>query len=206
MTIQFENELIRSVQNGSANAFEALVTENEAHIFKLCLRMTGNREDAADLTQEAFLKAYRSIASFRGDCRFSSWMIRIASNVCLDFLRSKSKKQTVPLTTENDDGEEAELDIPDTAPLPEDRLLSGELKASISRGLERLSDEQRQILVLRELDGLSYDEIAGTLGIEVGTVKSRIFRARKRLCAFLLREGNIPESLSSSIKGGEQSE
>lgn len=206
MTIEFENELIRSVQNGSANAFEALVTENEAHIFKLCLRMTGNREDAADLTQEAFLKAYRSIASFRGDCRFSSWMIRIASNVCLDFLRSKSKKQTVPLTTENDDGEEAELDIPDAAPLPEDRLLSGELKASISRGLERLSDEQRQILVLRELDGLSYDEIAGTLGIEVGTVKSRIFRARKRLCAFLLRDGNIPESLSSSIKGGEQSE
>lgn len=206
MTIEFENELIRSVQNGSANAFEALVTENEAHIFKLCLRMTGNREDAADLTQEAFLKAYRSIASFRGDCRFSSWMIRIASNVCLDFLRSKSKKQTVPLTTENDDGEEAELDITDTAPLPEDRLLSGELKASISRGLERLSDEQRQILVLRELDGLSYDEIAGTLGIEVGTVKSRIFRARKRLCAFLMRDGNIPESLSSSFKGGEQSE
>lgn len=206
MTIEFENELIRSVQNGSANTFEALVTENEAHIFKLCLRMTGNREDAADLTQEAFLKAYRSIASFRGDCRFSSWMIRIASNVCLDFLRSKSRKQTVPLTTENDDGEEAELDIPDTAPLPEDRLLSGELKASISRGFERLSDEQRQILVLRELDGLSYDEIAGTLGIEIGTVKSRIFRARKRLCAFLLREGNIPESLSSSIKGGEQSE
>lgn len=206
MTIEFENELIRSVQNGNANAFEALVTENEAHIFRLCLRMTGNREDAADLTQEAFLKAYRSIASFRGDCRFSSWMIRIASNVCLDFLRSKSKKQTVPLTVENDEGEETELEIADIAALPEDKLLSGELKSSISRGLERLSDEQRQILILRELNGLSYDEIAKTLDIEVGTVKSRIFRARKRLCAFLLCDGNIPESLSSSIKGGEQSE
>lgn len=202
MTPEFESELIRSVKDGNADAFESLVTENERAVFTLCLRMTGNREDAEDLTQEAFLKAYRSIGTFRGDCRFSSWMTRIASNVCLDFLRSKSKKQTVSLSVETDDGEDIELDLPDTAALPEDRLLTEQLKASLSRGLDHLSTEQRQILILRELGGLGYDEIAKRLSIESGTVKSRIFRARKRLCVFLLNDGNIPDDFSSSVKGG----
>lgn len=111
MTVEFENEIIRSVLGGNANAFEALVTENEAAIFSLCLRMSGDRSDAADLTQETFLKAYRSLGSFRGDCRFSSWLRRIASSVCLDFLRSKSKKREQSLSIESDDGEDAELEI-----------------------------------------------------------------------------------------------
>ncbi len=204
MTPEFENEIIRSVKNGNADAFESLVTENEAAVFTLCLRMTGNREDAADLTQEAFLKAYRSIGSFRGDCRFASWMTRIASNVCLDFLRSKSKKQTVSLISRDDDGEEIEAELPDLRALPEDELLDAELKASVRRGLDTLGDGQRQILILRELGGLSYDEIAEKLCLERGTVKSRIFRARKRLCEFLLKDGNIPDGFSSRVNGGEK--
>lgn len=204
MTVEFENEIIRSVLGGNANASEALVTENEAAIFSLCLRMCGDRSDAADLTQEAFLKAYRSLGSFRGDCRFSSWLRRIASSVCLDFLRSKSKKREQSLSIENDDGEEAELEIPDLRELPEDSLMRERLRDSVRRGMERLPEEQRRILVLRELGGLGYEEIADKLGIECGTVKSRIFRARKRLCAFLIKDGNIPDSFSSSLKGCEE--
>lgn len=204
MTLEFENEIIRSVKDGNIDAFESLVTENERAVFTLCLRMTGSREDAEDLTQETFVKAYRSLGSFRGDCRFSSWVTRIASNVCLDFLRSKSKKRTVPLTVENDDGEETELDIPDVHDLPEDRLTNSELRRSVRRGLDTLGDAQRQTLILRELGGLSYEEIAEKLGIEPGTVKSRIFRARKQLCAFLINDGNIPEKFSSSSNGGDK--
>lgn len=205
MTVEFENVIIRAVLDGNKDAFESLVTENETAVYRLCFRMTGNSEDAADLTQDAFIKAYRSLASFRGDCRFSAWVSRIAANVCLDFLRSKSRKQTLALSTKDNDGEDIELEIPDFRELPEDVLLRERLRDSVHRGLDSLSDEQRRILVLRELGGLGYEEIARELNIETGTVKSRIFRARRKLCAFLVRDGNIPDSFSSANKGGGQS-
>ena len=204
MTREQEAAIVRKVLGGDANAFETLVLEYEKNVYNIALRMTGNSEDAADMTQEAFIKAYNSLQSFRGDSKFSVWLYRIVSNVCLDFLRSKNRRPTVSLSVEDDDGEDTQLDVADESQSPElllDRKLTRE---SVRRGLDSLPPDYRQILLLRDIQGLSYDEIAQALGLEVGTVKSRIFRARKRLCNFLIDDGNISDfSSSGKMKGGE---
>ena len=204
MTREQEAAIVRKVLGGDANAFETLVLEYEKNVYNIALRMTGNSEDAADMTQEAFIKAYNSLQAFRGDSKFSVWLYRIVSNVCLDFLRSKNRRPTVSLSVEDDDGEDAQLDVADESQSPElllDRKLT---RDSVRRGLDSLPPDYRQILLLREIQGLSYDEIAQALGLEVGTVKSRIFRARKRLCNFLIDDGNISDfSSSGKMKGGE---
>ena len=202
MTREQEAAVIQAVLDGDINAYELLVKEYEKNVYNLALRMVGNSEDAADMSQEAFIKAYNSLTSFRGDSKFSVWLFRIVSNVCLDYLRSRGRRQTVSLSTENDDGEDVEIDIADETQSPE-RLLDRRLtRDAVRRGLAALPPEHRQILLLREIQGLSYDEIADALGIEAGTVKSRIFRARKKLCAFLIKDGNIPEFVSSSKQRG----
>ena len=204
MTREQEAAIVRKVLGGDANAFETLVLEYEKNVYNIALRMTGNSEDAADMTQEAFIKAYNSLQSFRGDSKFSVWLYRIVSNVCLDFLRSKNRRPTVSLSVEDDDGEDAQLDVADESQSPElllDRKLT---RDSVRRGLDSLPPDYRQILLLREIQGLSYDEIAQALSLEVGTVKSRIFRARNRLCTFLIDDGNISDfSSSGKMKGGE---
>ena len=204
MTVLFENEIIRSVLRGNVNDFEKLVTAYEKNVYNIALRMVGDPDDAADMTQETFIKAYRSLSSFRGDSKFSSWLYRIASNVCLDFLRSRSRHPQVSLSSSDEDGRTA-FELPDMSRNPEEQLMKKLSMEAVRRGLEQLPEQQRQILVLRELGGLSYAELAQTLGLEEGTVKSRIFRARKRLCALLLRDGNISGGAASvSGKGGSE--
>lgn len=206
MTREQENAVVRAVLNGDVNAFEMLVREYEKNVYNLALRMVGNSEDAADMSQEAFIKAYNSLDSFRGDSKFSVWLYRIVSNVCLDFIRSRKRKQTVSLSVEDDNGDDVELDIADDTQSPE-RLMDKQLtREAVRRGLDSLPPGQRQILLLREIQGLSYDEIAEVLNVEAGTVKSRIFRARKKLSAFLLEDGNLPDFISSSkLRGGDLS-
>ncbi len=197
-----EKEIIERVLGGDANAFEELVLRYEGTVYNLALRMVSNREDAADMTQETFIKAYNSLSSFRGDSKFSVWLYRICSNVCLDFLRSKSRRPQTSLTSLDDD-DDVQLDIPDHAAGPEEQLMKKLSMQSVSEGLERLPDKQRQILAMREIGGMSYAEIGAALSLEEGTVKSRIFRARKKLCTFLIESGNIPETLASKgTKGG----
>lgn len=201
MTEVSEKKIIEKVLGGDANTFEELVLKYEKTVYNLALRMVGDRDDAFDMTQEAFIKAYGSLSSFRGDSKFSVWIYRITTNVCLDFLRSKSRKQQVSLTVSDDD-EDAQLDIPDPSSAPEQQLMQKMSMQSVEEGLKTLPDKQRQILVMRELGGMSYAEIGAALSLEEGTVKSRIFRARKRLCTFLLDSGNIPDSLASKgMKG-----
>ena len=204
MTVLFENEIIRSVLRGNVNDFEKLVTAYDKNGYNIALRMVGDPEDAADMTQETFIKAYRALSSFRGDSKFSSWLYRIASNVCLDFLRSRSRHPQVSLSTVDED-DRATFELPDMRQNPEEQLMKKLGMEAVRRGLEQLPEQQRQILVLRELGGLSYAELAQTLGLEEGTVKSRIFRARKRLCALLLCDGNISDGEASvSGKGGAE--
>ena len=204
MTREQEAAIVRKVLKGDTNAFETLVLEYEKNVYNIALRMTGNSEDASDMTQEAFIKAFNSLQSFRGDSKFSVWLYRIVSNVCLDFLRSRNRRPTVSLSVEDDDGEDTQLDVADESQSPElllDRKLTRE---SVRRGLDSLPPDYRQILLLREIQGFSYEEISKALHLEVGTVKSRIFRARKRLCSFLINDRNIPEfSSSGKMKGGE---
>ena len=202
MTREQEAEVIRRVQNGDANAYEVLVTAYEKNVYNLALRMTGNAQDAEDMAQEAFLKAYNSLDSFRGDSKFSVWLYRIVSNVCLDFLRRQKRRPATSLSVEDDEGEDVQLDIPDDSQSPQELLERKLTREAVRQGLAQLPEEQRQILLLREIQGLSYEEIGLALSLEPGTVKSRIFRARKRLCAFLLADGNIPDVFASSKMGG----
>lgn len=206
MTREQENAVVRSILDGDVNAYELLVKEYEKSVYNLALRMVGNSEDAADMSQEAFIKAYNSLTSFRGDSKFSVWLYRIVSNVCLDFIRSRKRKQTMSLSTEDDDGDSVEMDIADDTQSPE-RLMEKQLtRDAVRRGLASMPPIQREILLLREIQGLSYDEIAEVLNLEAGTVKSRIFRARKKLSAFFIEDGNIPDFISSSkLRGGDLS-
>ena len=206
MTREQEAAVINAVLDGDVNAYEYLVKAYEKNVSNLALRMVGNSEDAYDMSQEAFIKAYNSLHSFRGDSKFSVWLYRIVSNVCLDYLRARNRKATVSLSVENDDGEDVELDIADEASSPQALLDRSLTRDAVRRGLQALPPDHREILLLREIQGLSYGEIADTLDLEVGTVKSRIFRARKKLCAFLVKDGNIPDYVSSSkLRGGDLS-
>lgn len=202
MTREEELEIILRVRAGDTDAFEALVLEHQNKVYSLALRMVGNEEDARDMAQEAFIRAFNSLASFRGESKFSVWLYRLTSNICIDFLRGRAKRRTVSLSWEDEDGEEGELEIPDERFSPEARLERTELRESVRRGLDSLSPEYREILLLREINGLSYDEISRALNLEEGTVKSRIFRGRKKLSEFLIREGNIPGSIASNERKG----
>ena len=202
MTRQEEAQVIERVLAGDVNAYEELVTKYEKSVYNLALRMTDNAEDAADMAQEAFIKAYNSLSGFRGDSKFSVWLYRIVSNVCLDFLRKQSRRPAVSLSVEDDDGEEVQMDVPDDSMSPQQMLERQLTREAVREGLSQLPEDYRQILLLRELQGLSYDEIAQALDIGVGTVKSRIFRAREKLCEFLNQTGNIPDYVASSNKRG----
>ena len=203
MTREQEYLIVLRVLEGDTNAFEELVLEYEKKVYNVALRMLNNSEDAADMTQEAFIKAYNSLSGFRGDSKFSVWLTRIVSNLCLDFMRSRNRRPTVSLSMEDEDGEDVQLDIADTSQSPEQLLERSLTRESVRRGLQSLPEDYREILLLREIQGLSYDEIAAALDIEVGTVKSRIFRGRKKLCDSLTKDGNIPEFVSSGrTRGG----
>ncbi len=201
MTKEEERSLLQRAQRGDADAFEEIVRANEKTAYHLALRQLGSREAAEDAAQEVFLKAYTSLGSFRGDSRLSVWLYRITSNVCVDMLRRR--RETVSLYTENEDGEPMELELPDERFDPAALAERKDLRERIGKALEQLPPDAREILLLRELGGRRYDEIAETLGIDIGTVKSRIFRARKKLCALL--DGNISDGVpSKERKGGVQ--
>ena len=203
MTREEEYELVLKEQSGDSASFEKLVLDNQTRVYNLALRMVGNEDDAFDMSQEAFIKAYNSIDTFRGDSRFSVWMYRLTTNVCLDFLRSRSRKAHSSLTyfdDEEDGGKE--LEIPDERFSPETLAEKKELRKAVVRGLKKLPADYRAILLLREIEGLSYEEIADALELEAGTVKSRIFRARKKLCEILTADRNF-YYISSSNKQKE---
>lgn len=191
-----EMAVIRRAQRGDTKAFEALLSAYEKPVYNLCLRMTGNAEDAADLTQEAFLKIWRGLENYKFESSFSTWVYRLTTNVSIDFLRGKKRRQTVSITVEEEDGV-AELEVPDPAPLPEEQLLLREKKAQIASAMNQLDEEARLILTLRILEDLSYEEIARVTGLKDGTVKSRLARARLKLKKILTESGNIVPGSSS---------
>ncbi len=190
-------ELVQRAKAGDEAAFESLVRLHEKMVYHLALRMTGNPEDAGDLTQEAFISAYRALSGFKEESSFSTWIYRLATNACIDFLRKEKRKRGIPLVAQSEDGEQRDLEIPDPGGNPVAELEKKELREAIHRGMERLSPEHKQVLVLREISGLNYLEIAETLGLEEGTVKSRIARARLRLREILLADRNFSREQSS---------
>ena len=198
---QTERELVSRARAGDTAAFEQLMLDNQDRVYTLCLRMTGNREDALDLAQEPFLNAWRGLSSFQGNSSFSTWVYRLASNACIDFLRKRKRRQQGESPHSLDD-EEAPLPEPaDPRGSPEEELERRELRRAVERGLQALPDHHRQVLVMRELSGMSYQEIGAVLDLDLGTVKSRIARARLALKKFLVQEGNFsPETPSKQTK------
>ena len=191
-----ERELVRAAAARDTEAFAALVRLYENKVYHLALRLCGNEEDAQDAAQEAFLSAWRGLPSFREEAEFATWIYRLASNAAIDCLR-RGKKQRGNLSL---DDEELRLDAPSAAPGPQ------ELRAAVARGLDALSPDHRQVLVLRELGHLSYEEIAGKLALDLGTVKSRISRARSALRKILLESGNLSGYLPSNKTKGSDGE
>lgn len=188
MTVE---ELVRAAAKGRTDAFEELVRLHEKKVYALTLRMCGNPEDARDAAQEAFLSAWRGLPSFRGEAGFSTWLYRLASNAAIDQLRRNRRQR------EEDSLDAGEMDAPDQSPGPQEAAEGSELQRAVADGLASLSEDHRRILLLREYQELSYDEIAQTLDMDLGTVKSRISRARRALRKILLESGNLSGYLPS---------
>ena len=193
-----EQELVTRAKAGDPDAFGQLMEQNQNRIYSLALRMVGNPEDAADLTQEAFLSAWRNLEHFQGEAAFSTWLYRLTSNACIDFLRREKRKRSAGTVLSLDDTEDgSSLDLPDYDSDPHRQLEQSEVQQAIADGMAALSEEHRKVLALRAISGLSYAEIADILGLEEGTVKSRIARARLALRKKLLETGNFSPGHSS---------
>ena len=176
-----ERRLVETAQRGDVESFNALVRLYEGRLYNLCYRMLGDADSAADAAQDAFLSAFRNLRSFRGGS-FRSWILRIATNTCYDVLRARKRRPTTSLDIETDGGEDsAPLQIADSAESPDDFALRRELAAAIQQGLATLPEEQRIILILSDIQGLAYEEIAEITDTNLGTVKSRLSRGRARL-------------------------
>lgn len=199
-----ETALVERARRGDQDAFAALVERSQGKVYNLALRLTGSAEDASDVAQEAFLKAWRGLASFQGESSFSTWLYRLTNNAAIDFLRRRARQRGAesPLSLDEEVNGLAAL-TPDPAPSPQEQLEHRELQAALAQGLAMLSFEHRQALSLR-LAGLSYAGIAQALELEEGTVKSRIARARLSLRNYLRESGNLP-GLSASKEAGHTS-
>ena len=197
--------LVQSAKQGDQDAFAQLVQLHQKKVYNLTLRMTGSPEDAEEMAQTAFWNAWRNLPSFREEASFSTWLYRLAVNACLDFLRKERHRRQGDSALSLDDTSNPASQVPDFRYAPEEDISRGELRRSIIEGLNLLSAEHRCILIMREIDGLSYQEIGQVLGLEAGTVKSRLARGRLALRRILAEQGNLPSvstSDSMTAKGG----
>lgn len=194
--------LIRRAQRGDADVFEQLLLEHQKNVYNLCYRMAGNPDDAMDLSQETFLRAWRCLDQYQFASAFSTWLYRLCSNICIDFLRRRRRQQTVPLTFEDADGEEQTYAVPDAQPLPEEQVELKLTRETLAAAMAQLLPEHRAVLQLRVVNEMSYEQIADVLDIQIGTVKSRLSRARNQLKKILER-GNLSRRASSESMEGE---
>jgi RNA polymerase sigma-70 factor (ECF subfamily) len=179
---QEDAALVAGAKIGDARAFELLVQRHEGKIFSLAQRMTRNREDAEDVAQQSFQKAFIHLKKFQGESLFSTWLTRIAINESLMLLRRKRGSREVPIAESTTEGETAQpLDIPDSGPNPEDRCLQREQERILSAAVNDLTPGMREAIELRELGELSTGETAQAMGLSVGAVKARVFHGRRKL-------------------------
>jgi RNA polymerase sigma-70 factor (ECF subfamily) len=191
-----EEDRARLAREGDLSAFNELVVEYQGLVYNVCYRMLGQTQAAEDATQEAFVSAWRNIATMRGEA-FRPWLLRIATNLCRDELRRRTRRPSSSLDVALEAGVP---EPPDADPLPEDRALNRELRAGLDAALALLPEDQRTAIVLCDVEGLDYSEIASVMKTSLGTVKSRIARGRLRLREALLRQ---PELLPGRFRQGD---
>ena len=176
-----DKRLIKLAKNGDIEAFEKLVNVYQSKVYNLAYKMFGNPEDASDLAQEALIKIYRNISTFKEESQFSTWIYRIAYNLYVDELRKRKKVDVQSIDEQYDDSSESKITIIDNRPTPEQSLENKEKTEIIHNAIDKLSAEHKSAIILRDIDGHTYDEIAIIQSCSLGTVKSRINRARSQL-------------------------
>lgn len=190
-----EAVLINKAKKGDITAFEALIEDHQKRVYNIALRILNNSEDAYDAAQEVFIKVYKSIASFKGDSSFSTWIYRITKNVCLDEIRKRKKNKAISIDEEYENEEGSmQKQIYDDSPGPEEITERKIDKEQIYKAIELLSEQQKIVLVLRDIQGFSYEEIGKIIDCPEGTVKSRINRARKSLVELLRSKTELLDS------------
>ena len=172
---EIDRGTVRRAQDGDRAAYGALVHHYQDRVYRYVLRLTGSHDEALELTQEAFIKAWEALPVWRPEAQFHTWLFRIASNAAMDTLRRRKVVDFVPLPED--------YDAPAETPSPEAQLDTKQQLRALDAALARLTPEQREMILLREVEGLSYEEISAALGIHEGTVKSRLARARVALVA-----------------------
>ena len=182
--------LFKKAQNGDVEAFETLIRGYEKLIYNAAYRMLGDAGDAEDASQEVILKVYRNLSACKASTAFKSWLFRIINNTCIDELRKKKGKSTLSLDVRLDDSDSRMEDfVLKDETTPESEFLRKDLSKNIQKAIDKLPPDYKAIIVMRDINELSYDEITEALGINIGTVKSRIARGRKRLRDELLESG-----------------
>ena len=186
MDLSTQQTLVRKIlKHGSINSFELLVSEHTEHMYRIAYRVFGNPHDASDMTQEALIKAYKSLENFKFDSKFSTWLYRITMNTCIDEYRRRNKRMgdvSIDAVYEEDFG---------VSNSPQDILERNETAIMVREAIDKLSDEHKRVVILRDIEGLSYAEIAVIEDISEGTVKSRINRARAELRKILEKKRDL---------------
>ncbi len=189
---EYEKILLAKARKGDVDAFEMLIKGHEKKAFNIAYRFLKNPEDAEDITQEAFIRAFNNIKKFKGQSSFSTWLYRIITNTCIDFVRTRQNKLTESIDKSVQyNGDEMELQIPTDKNNPETILEQNEITGLMQKMLNKLPDDQKLALILRDIQGFSYDEISQITDVSLGTVKSRINRARLALKELILEKGEL---------------
>ncbi len=179
--------LLRRAQSGDPEAFEQLIGPLEQLVWRICWHYTGNREAAEDCGQETMIRIWRSLESYRGDCALESWVYRIAANCCMDWLRKKKRDKSVSVEPLQEQG----FDPADPSPGTEDQVVAEDEHRRLREAITQLPDEQREALILTQLEKVTYEEAAQMLGVSEGTIKSRVNRAKARLKEILSADGEL---------------
>ena len=180
-----DESLVRAAHQGDMDAFEELVKRHREKIFARAFSMLRNEDEAVDLSQEAWVKAWQRLNQFQGDSSFVTWITRIVINLCLDHLRKQKRQKTDSIEQMDDETGGVERHLPVITPNPTEKLERQELRIRINQALDQLSEEHRTVLILHEFEEMEYKEIARTMVCSIGTVMSRLFYARRRMASLL---------------------
>jgi RNA polymerase sigma-70 factor (ECF subfamily) len=179
---EIDHQLVLRAQRGDKLAFELLVNKYERKLQRLLSRLVRDPAEVEDVTQEAFIKAYRALPTFRGESAFYTWLYRIGINTAKNYLTAQGRKGPAPVDIDPEDAESAsENELARDSSTPEQEMMSRQVAETVNAAMEGLPEELRSAIMLREIEGMSYDEIAAIMNCPIGTVRSRIFRARETI-------------------------